>query len=57
MATLLGSYRVDPVLKAGQSEGQGRKALMEMVDDSAITAITLQMRNPKKVALQWEALS
>ncbi|KAL8751098.1 MAG: hypothetical protein Q9184_006181 [Pyrenodesmia sp. 2 TL-2023] len=57
MATLLGGYRVKPVLGAGQTEEEGRKALMEMVDDSAITAITLQMREPRKVALRWEGLA
>ncbi|KAI4123308.1 MAG: hypothetical protein LQ338_005333 [Usnochroma carphineum] len=56
MATLLGRYRVRPVVEAGQSESDGRKALMDMVDDSAISAITLQMQQPKKVALHWEIL-
>ncbi|KAL8711211.1 MAG: hypothetical protein Q9220_004356 [cf. Caloplaca sp. 1 TL-2023] len=57
MATLLGSYRVKPILRNGQSDDEGREALMDMVDDSAITAITLQMRHPDRVALCWEALS
>lgn len=56
MATLLGQYRVKPVLEAGQSEEQGRRGLLAMVEDSAIFAITLQMNRPGKVALQWEAL-
>lgn len=56
VATLLGEYRVKPVLETGQTEEDGRKALLEMVDDSAIFAITLQMNQPRKVALVWEAL-
>ena len=56
IATLLGKYRVKPVLEGGQSEEDGRKALLGMVDDSAIFAITLQMNQPRKVALAWEAL-
>ncbi|KAL8917237.1 MAG: hypothetical protein Q9208_008076 [Pyrenodesmia sp. 3 TL-2023] len=56
LATLLGGYRVMPVLREGQGEEEGRKALMGMVDDSAITAITLQMREPRKVALRWEGV-
>ncbi|KAL8979669.1 MAG: hypothetical protein Q9177_006080 [Variospora cf. flavescens] len=56
MATLLSSYTVKPVLCPGQSAEDGRKALMEMVNDSAISAITLQMRHPQKMALQWDAL-
>ncbi|KAL8727525.1 MAG: hypothetical protein Q9166_005996 [cf. Caloplaca sp. 2 TL-2023] len=57
MATLLGRYRIKPVLEAGQSEEAGRRALMAMADDSAISAITLQMNQPGKVALHWEAIS
>ncbi|KAL8654915.1 MAG: hypothetical protein Q9226_003239 [Calogaya cf. arnoldii] len=56
LTTLLGKYHVKPVLETGQTEEDGRKALLEMVDDSAIFAITLQMNQPKKVALVWEAL-
>ncbi|KAL8896183.1 MAG: hypothetical protein Q9192_003221 [Flavoplaca navasiana] len=54
--TLLGKHRVKPVLETGQTEEDGRKALLGMVDDSAIFAITLQMNQPRKVALLWEAL-
>ncbi|KAL8949084.1 MAG: hypothetical protein Q9222_004774 [Ikaeria aurantiellina] len=57
MATLLGRCRVKPKLTNHQSEEEGRRTLMEMVDDSAITAITLQMRQPEKVALCWDALA
>ncbi|KAL9050150.1 MAG: hypothetical protein Q9206_005205 [Seirophora lacunosa] len=55
VATLLSSYTVKPVSHPGQSAEEGRKALMDMVDDSAISAITLQMRHPQEVALQWDA--
>ncbi|KAL8818986.1 MAG: hypothetical protein Q9223_002485 [Gallowayella weberi] len=56
MATLVGRYRVRPVLRPGQTEEEGRFALLDMVDDSAIFAITLQMNRPGKVALHWEVL-
>ena len=57
MATLLGNYQVKPVLSQGQTSEDGKRALQEMVDDSAISAITLQMQQPEKVALQWERLA
>lgn len=47
---------ITPLVEGGQSESEGREALREMVDDSSISAITLQMRQPKKVALEWEGL-
>ena len=57
IATLLETHRVQPAPQDDQSESRRRQALQEMVDDSAISAITLQMREPKKVALRWEPLS
>lgn len=54
LATLFSQYRVRPVLRAGESEADGQRALQSMVDNSAISAITLQMREPKKRALRWE---
>ncbi|KAL8767212.1 MAG: hypothetical protein Q9209_006217 [Squamulea sp. 1 TL-2023] len=57
LATVLEKYRIKPVLEAGQSEEAGRKALLAMVDDSAIFAITLQMNQPRKVALICETIS
>ncbi|KAL8785607.1 MAG: hypothetical protein Q9213_003261 [Squamulea squamosa] len=54
LATLLENYRVKPVLEAGQSEEAGKNALLGMVNDSAIFAITLQMNQPRKVALVCE---
>lgn len=57
IATLLSRHRVKPVLQEGQSDSKGRQALLEMVNDSAISAITLQMQQPKKIAFQWEIVS
>ena len=54
LATLFSQYRVRPVLQEGESEAEGQRALQSMVDHSAISAITLQMREPKKRALRWE---
>ena len=55
MATLFWQYRVRPKLQPGQSVSDGRRALMRMIDDSAIFAITLQMQQPRSVGLVWEA--
>ena len=55
MARLFGHYRVRPYREGDLSaEDEGHKACQAMVDDSAITAITLQMRNPRKIAVVWE---
>ena len=43
-----------PVLKAGESEEDKRKALVAMVNNSAISAITLQIQEPRSRALRWE---
>ena len=56
MATLIGSYHVKPVLIKGRTTEDGKNALLEMIDDSAISAITLQMQNPARVSLQWEKI-
>lgn len=54
LATLISQYRVRPVLRPGESEADGQRALRSMVENSAISAITLQMREPRKRALGWE---
>ena len=56
MASLFGRHRVEPITSSGQGEEEGRKACLKMVNDSAITAITLQMRKPGSVALRWEKI-
>ena len=43
-----------PVLKDGESEADGRTELARMVENSAISAITLQMLEPRSRALRWE---
>lgn len=53
MATLFAGLRVKPVLQQGQTEPVGRSLLQSVVDGSRISAITLQMQEPKKVALEW----
>jgi len=53
VATLFREHRVRPVLKDGRSGEDGRQKLLEMVNDSAISAITLQMQKPRSVALAW----
>jgi len=44
---------VCPVLKDGGNCEDGRQKLLEMVNDSVISAITLQMQKPRSVALAW----
>ncbi|KAL8662846.1 MAG: hypothetical protein Q9202_004360 [Teloschistes flavicans] len=57
MFTLLAEHRVVPVPRAdGQDEEGAREEVREMVDDSGIQAITLQMREPERVRLRWEVL-
>ena len=53
LATLFSGFRVKPVLQKGQSEEEARRWLQSMADGSKISAITLQMQQPKKVALEW----
>ena len=57
LASLFQHYRARPVVENGESEADGRKALVRMVDRSAISAITLQMLEPRSRALRWEAQS
>lgn len=54
MATFFAKHRVRPVLQPGQSEEDANRMLVGMVEGSNISAITLQMQEPRKVALRWE---
>lgn len=54
LASLFRQYRVRPVLKNEEGEADGKMALVRMVDDSAISAITLQMLEPRSRSLRWE---
>ena len=54
IASLISKARVRPVLEGKDNGDDGHRALMKMVDESAIFAITLQMKNPRGVALMWE---
>lgn len=57
LASLFHKYRVGPVLKGDEeSEVDARQALVRMVDESAITFITLQMLEPKSRALRWRKI-
>ena len=53
LATLFQKHRVRPALREGESIEDGERKLLRMVDDSAISAITLQMQKPRDVALIW----
>ena len=53
MAVLFRRHRVRPKLLDRETMEQAKKRVLGMVNDSAISAITLQMRRPKDVALVW----
>jgi len=53
LASLFRQYRVRPVRGNGESERDGKRALLSMVNGSAISAITLQMQEPRSRSLRW----
>ena len=53
LASLFSRYGAGPVVGVGEDEADGRRGLVRMVEESAITAITLQMLEPKARALRW----
>ena len=53
LAVLFRHHRVAPVPQEGESAKQARGRLLAMVNDSAISAITLQMQHPRSVSLAW----
>lgn len=53
LASLFSRYSVGPVLVDGESEEDARRALVRMVEESAISAITLQMLEPRRRGLRW----
>ncbi len=57
MAVLFGRHQVRPALDETLNEEDARQQCQAMINNSAISAITLQMRNPKHVALVWEERS
>lgn len=54
LAGLFHHYHVSPVPENGESKAEVEKTLLRMVEDSAISAITLQMQEPRARALKWE---
>ena len=54
LTALFSQYRVRPVLQTGESEADGQNELQNMVDNSSIFAVTVQMNEPRKRALRWE---
>lgn len=52
MATLFRNYRVQPVVKPGETLDQSRKRVLEVVKDSSVQLL-LQMRDPGSVAVTW----
>lgn len=53
MATLFREHRVSPVLLEGESPEHARGRLVDMANDSAISAVTLQMQHPRNASLVW----
>ena len=57
IARLFKGHRVRPASNENITEKDARRECQAMVDDAAISAITLQMRNSKRIALVWESRS
>lgn len=53
MAVLFRHHQVRPKHGNGETEESSRRELERMIEDSGISAITLQMRHPQRVALVW----
>ena len=53
MVALFRKHRVRPLLMEGESMDAGKKRLRGIVDDSGISAITMQIRRPRDAALVW----
>ncbi|KAL9066892.1 MAG: hypothetical protein Q9157_006984 [Trypethelium eluteriae] len=53
MAAIFRDYTVTPKAKDNETAQRTRERLERMIEDSAITAITLQMKNPRDVRLSW----
>ena len=54
MASLFSRYRSEPASLMEQSPEEAKMVLQSMVEGSMISAITLQMQEPGKVAMKWE---
>lgn len=50
--TIFRRYRVQAVLRAGESKAQAQRRLQRVIDDSQ-PLITLQMNRPKEVEVKW----
>ena len=46
-------HKVRPAKLEGQSAKDSQQRVLAAVDDSAISAITLQMRQPERASLVW----
>ena len=53
MVALFRKHRVQPVLMEGESMDAGKERLRAIVNDSGISAVTMQMRRPRDAALTW----
>ncbi|KAI9713837.1 MAG: hypothetical protein M1820_000567 [Bogoriella megaspora] len=57
MAALFREHKVAPRAEGNETAQETRKRLERMIEDSTITAITLQMKNPRDVRLVWSKRS
>ena len=53
MATLFQEHRVRPARLAVESAKDAQRKVLAVVDDSAISTVTLQMQQPERVSLMW----
>ena len=54
MATLFCEHSVRPLLLPDEDESTARQRLKNIINDSAITEITLQMKRSRMIGLVWE---
>ena len=52
IATLFGKCTAQPVLGMGESTEEGRRKLVNLMEDSQ-PVLTLQMNRPKDVRIEW----
>ena len=52
VAVLFGRYKVYPVLLEGESSENAKERILKTIEKSHVE-ITLQMKNPRSVALKW----
>ncbi len=53
MAALFGGWRVEPVRGEGETEGEARRRVMELIEEDSAPVLLLQMLHPERAPLVW----